>query len=423
LKWSSRYFLPVVFWVALLLRVGVVLVHPVTDLPDSRDYDALAKEIVHGQPYQVTDVYGQRVVASRMPGYPVLMAAVYGFDHERPVGVLFVQALLGFGCVMLACLLARPVSPLVEVIAAVLVALDPLGILFSASLLSETAFTFALLLTLVLILEVPQVRRGALLFLCVGILSAICVYLRASALWLVLLLPAVVLIRCPRRGMALIVLNAVVVAAALFPWVARNHTLLGMSYTRLTSLEGISLYEAVYPEATGGPRQDKIALPAEMAGMNEAQRDAEWGRRAWQFIREDPGRIGRLAVVKFGRLWSPWLNAVEYKNPVVNAGLTLWHVPIYILALIGVFQRRIPVEVRLALLLPILYFSMVHSLFLGSVRYRVPVMPLVYVLAAVGLAAILERRQAKDERRKMDERPTFNVERPMSNEERPKMEG
>jgi hypothetical protein len=386
---AARYFLPIVFWTALALRVAVAFFHPMTDLPDARDYDTLAKEIVNGQPYQTADVYGKSVVASRMPGYPAFVAAIYAVDHQRPVGVLVAQAVLGCGCVMLVCLLARPISPRVELTAAVLVALDPLGILFSASLLSETAFAFGMLLTLVLILEVPHARHCALLFLCIGILSAACVYLRASALWMMVLLPAVLVVRAPGRGIALLLLNILLVAAALLPWTARNHALLGTSLTQLTTLEGISLYEAVYPQATGGPMQDKIALPPDMVTMNEAQRDAEWKQRAWQFIREDPGRIARLAIVKFGRLWSPWLNAAEYRNPIVDTGLTLWHVPVYILALIGMFRREIPRVLRWALLLPIIYFSLVHSLFLGSVRYRVPVMPLVYVFAAAGLAAML----------------------------------
>ena len=90
-----------------------------------------------------------------------------------------------------------------------------------------------------------------------------------------------------------------------------------------------------------------------------------------------------------GATWSPWLNAPEYQIPVLNLALTLWHVPVYILALIALFCRKVPPLLRLLPLLPILYSSLLHSLFIGSVRYRVPVMPLVYILAAIALTSLI----------------------------------
>jgi len=139
-------------------------------------------------------------------------------------------------------------------------------------------------------------------------------------------------------------------------------------------------------------------------------------------VREDPARILRLAPLKFGRTWSPWLNAADYQVPLVNLALTLWHVPVYVLALLGLVwgwrgaggQRPrelstgaprlsgTPTEAvetagtrrlwYLAVLAPIVYFALVHTLFFGSVRYRVPLMPLVYVWAAAGAVPVLRWR-------------------------------
>ena len=41
------------------------------------------------------------------------------------------------------------------------------------------------------------------------------------------------------------------------------------------------------------------------------------------------------------------------------------------------------------LLLPVLLTTLLHMLFVGSVRYRVPVMPMVMVLSAAGVAALI----------------------------------
>ena len=44
------------------------------------------------------------------------------------------------------------------------------------------------------------------------------------------------------------------------------------------------------------------------------------------------------------------------------------------------------------LLLPALYISALHTLFVGSVRYRLPAMPMLEMLAAFALVALFDRR-------------------------------
>src|SRR5271154_1814083 len=98
------------------------------------------------------------------------------------------------------------------------------------------------------------------------------------------------------------------------------------------------------------------------------------GRRGggWGYVFGEPGRVLELAVRKMGRTWSPWLNAAEFRNAGVQAVMVAWYVPLFGLGLIGVLIGRVPMKLRGLLLIPVLYFTLVHSLFLGSVRYRVP---------------------------------------------------
>jgi hypothetical protein len=44
------------------------------------------------------------------------------------------------------------------------------------------------------------------------------------------------------------------------------------------------------------------------------------------------------------------------------------------------------------------YFTLLHMLFVGSVRYRAPVMPYVEVLAAVGLLLVARSIRSKPNR-------------------------
>jgi hypothetical protein len=287
----------------------------------------------------------------------------------------------------------------VGLIAAGLAAVDPLSVAFSASVLSETAFTLALMVALWIGLNLMEGARFWWWVL-LGLVWGIGVYLRASALWC--LVPIAIVIACSQpstRRRAHACLGALcailLVFLVLLPWQLRNYQHFGDRYFRLTTLEGISLYEAVYPEADGGPKQDKIPLPPEMASLNEAQRNDEWSRRAWQEIREYPARTASLAVRKVARTWTPFLNAGEFQNPLIQSAMGLWHIPLFILALIGVSRTFPRNKMTYLLLAPVMYFTLIHALFLGSVRYRVPLMPLVCIFAAAGVVWTLERFRAR----------------------------
>jgi hypothetical protein len=105
---------------------------------------------------------------------------------------------------------------------------------------------------------------------------------------------------------------------------------------------------------------------------------------------DDPGsrralheRDSRLPIQPlFGRSLRNWLSAVSFGIELLLAivGLTL------------LWQRR---RREAALLLGVvLAFALGYSLFFGKLRYRVPVLPFVFVCTGAGAAAILERVSA-----------------------------
>lgn len=89
----------------------------------------------------------------RTPAYPSLITALYWVFGESPVAVILSQLLLGTGSVLLTLLLARELGFGLRAsgIAAAFVALDPVSTLLGNRLLSETLFTFLLLVFLVLL--------------------------------------------------------------------------------------------------------------------------------------------------------------------------------------------------------------------------------------------------------------------------------
>ena len=457
-RWEL-YLLGAILLAALALRCGFVSSHQYI-FDDSRDYLALAGTILSGQDYQVHGLY-----ATRMPGYPVLLA---GLLWLRPsfAFILYAQAIIGgLSCGVLY-LIGRRLSPWIGLIGAALLAVDPLQIGFCAAILTEIPFTLVLLVTLWLLTRLLTDRQ-LIGWPLLGLVWGVAIYLRAAAFWLIWPLGLTVVVAWVvlsvrqdglrwhatlRRGLMGFLFAWVVVLATLYPWNVRNTARFGPHHW-LTTLEGISLYEAVYPQADGGPRQDKILVPpalaaplddggvGEVKGVSEAQLNDEWMTQAKTCLWQEPGRMLHLAFVKIGRTWSPLFHAGQdggpdagFQNAPVQGVLASWSVLTYLLAIVGmalVYTRNATPVTRasrppsdasgapthppartaetpalrqdgvylgLLILLPIVYFTLLHAVFIGSVRYRVPVLPLVDLLAALGIVGLWQalRRRGPD---------------------------
>ncbi len=382
---------------AFVFRFALAWVHPFY-FPDSKDYAALGRAIAAGRMYRVNGLY-----ATRMPGYPVYVGLCFWLFGAHRKWVLFTQALCGTAGVFLTALLARPLGARVALLAAVLVACDPLLIAFSAALLTEIPFIVFFLAGLLLAWKIISAPRGAFPWLYWVLFAAVwivAVYVRPSVLLCVPLIWVWIIFCRPgdrKRAVAGVALAAAALFLSLLPWWNRNYQLFHDDFFRISTLEGKSLYESVYPGATGGPRQSDIPLLPGMKRLNEGQRDAVWMHKALGYMAADPWRMVRLAFVKAARTWSPWLHAKHYRGWWYNAPMALWYVAVYVLGIIGLWKAPMPGALRGLLLTPILYFTLLHSVFLGSVRYRVPLMPIIEIMAGAGAACLARarlRRQA-----------------------------
>ncbi len=405
-----RKFLPLIVGLAIGLRMALAVLHPIGlpgwagALGDSQDYEAAGRAIAHGRAYEVNGL-----TEVRMPGYPLFLAGIFAMTGDSVRAALLVQAVLGGAVGGLTYWRGGRLGVRIGLLAGGLAAVDPLSVGFSASLLSEIPFTFVLMAALWLSVRMIERldepgglsgKKGIAKWIMLGAMWGAAVYLRAEALGC--LVPMVIWIafigwrkagagKRAVRGERLLGGGALAVGVMfvlLWPWLMRNYAQFHSGFLRLTSLEGISLYESVYPEADGGPRQDTIKLPADMVPLNEAQRNDEWSRRAWTYILEDPGRMARLAVVKVERMWSPLFHAEEFASRPIQIIMVAWYVPLLVLGLVGVFRRVIPGAFLGLLLIPIGYFTVLHALFLGSMRYRAPLMPVVCLLAAAAVAGV-----------------------------------
>ncbi|HOJ54970.1 MAG TPA: hypothetical protein PK184_11175 [Phycisphaerae bacterium] len=426
------------FLLAAGLRVGWVLVRwgpegraEHLDYPDEEAYVLSARSLAAGE--GLIDEFGYR--ATYMPGYPAFLAIFQGLP--RPLlWARIAQALLAAWVAPATFLLARqflagrpgqpgdgalchdstrsadgaqPVdgrpctgtadaavmpareSLLIPGLAGLGAAFDPFLVFFSGLLLTEALFA-AVLVTAWIFMQKHPPKTGRGWFaeaICAGLFLWLAIMLRPSAAILVVLTPValVVLRRFDRKVVVQAAVIPLVVIIGLLPWAARNRAVIGRWHW-LSTRGGISLYDGLQPGATGGSDLAHTKEAPDVQGLGEVQWNEYFQERALAEARRDPMRVLRLAWRKFLRTWSPIPNVEEYSSGFIALVSAAWMLPALGFAAIGWWRCRRPAADWLLLLLPVIAFTLLHMIYVGSVRYRVPVMPFVVVLSAAGLGAV-----------------------------------
>ena len=273
----------------------------------------------------------------------------------------------------------------------------------SVFILSEAPFAPLMLATLglaIVALREDGWRRRLAFAAAAGTIFGMAILVRPSWLMFPLFAAPIGLLFYGERKQQLAVYAVAGLAAAtvMTPWWVRNYIVVGKFVP--TSLQvGASLYDGLGPQATGASDmrfvdQFKKRLTAEEAasdekelpGSYESRLDDVMKKESLEWARQNPGHVLHLAGGKFWRYWTPLGNSQEVRGKmawVIAAG----YLPIVLTGLVGaiIFARRGWVYLLLAL--PLIYFCLLHLVFVSSIRYRQPPMLALAILSA-GLLAM-----------------------------------
>ena len=395
--------LAVLFALALALRLGWVMGHAIEiEFPDEKQYLHIADSFIRGAGLAVTiDTRTDLeqippLEMHRPPVYPLTLVLLKRLGLE-PNGIRIFQAGVGALTCLMVWLLARELAgDAAAWVAGFLAAVDPFGIYFTGLILSETLFLLFFLTSWYYVARMwREASSGAgatqwvASCMLAGMTAALASLTRASALPLYALVPLAWLVAGParRKGLVASALLLLVLLVGLSPWVARNYARTWDKEKKsgrivLTTCNvGESLYEAVGPFATGGPNKENTLWPqqAEDLAVDECARDRVLVGKSIEIMRQSPARQWRLARIKLLRTWNIFPNYDAVRTPARMWVSAAFLVPVYLAALVGlgVLGRR---RAIVWVLLPIVLWTLLHMVFVGSVRYRLPMMPLMFVL-------------------------------------------
>ena len=251
----------------------------------------------------------------------------------------------------------------------------------------------------VLALNSNTTARRTGLGLLAGVVAGCAVLMRPSWLPFTPLAVAVVATFSRQRGrhawLGLVML--VGLCAAMAPWWLRNyHVTNRWVFTSLQA--GAGLYDGWRPDATGGSdlsfaetfRQlqkeadAKVAVPHEDTFEYRLDRRLHDAAVAW--AREHPGQVVQLAAIKLVRMWNVWPNEPRFRSVWLRLIVMGTFLPVMVCgiwAAVRYWPRGWPYRLCL---LPAAYFTLLHMVFVSSIRYREPAMLTIIVLAAAVMA-------------------------------------
>jgi len=397
-------------------------------LGDSHSYWTLAGQIARGLPYQ----YGSaNASVFRAPVYPLVLAPLTLVANEQAAvwGARLLGCVLGSLSVALIMSLTRSLvdstcgSRLANramLCSGLLAAVYPGAIGMSVVILSEAVFC-PLMLVYFLCWQQgwktsTQSRRWAL-GVGAGCAAGLAVLARPS--WL-LFAPFVFVIGItfgPQRARHATIFIATLAGMVLTmsPWWVRNASVTG-EFVLTTLQVGPSLYDGMHDGATGASdegmafmsrfAEEQLAEDATSSSLRSAfecstfeyrlNRRAQ--RAAIEWMVTHPADVALLAWRKFLRTWSLWPNGGEVGSSTLRLLLTVGCFGVLALACVG-SQSSWPLKLQLQVdgtsatfyWLPTAYFTLLHMIFVGSIRYREPALLVLTILAGIGLAKLTDR--------------------------------
>jgi 4-amino-4-deoxy-L-arabinose transferase-like glycosyltransferase len=178
---------------------------------------------------------------------------------------------------------------------------------------------------------------------------------------------------------------SIIYVVLMSPWWMHNYRAYG-SFVRLDLASGFVFYSGNNPlNRTGGGilGQDFDEKPFDGITDPVARDRAMWNAGV-SYVAENPRRFLELAWLRFERFWRPWPYAQDYATPLYVVVSLASFVPVLILTVTYLAIWGWRERIRIA---PVLawgaYLTLIHTIFIGSLRYRLPLEPFMIMFAAV----------------------------------------
>jgi len=429
--------LPAALLLALVARLGfAALVYERPNLSianDSDRYIPIANSILSGQAYAWDRERPGELLNTI--GYPLFLVGVFS-TLGRQIGNIALAQLMVSGMLALVVFgaLARSLGARAAFLSASLILIDPLTILWSMTILTETLFAAALGTGAVLLVNWAHSRRSMMLILA-GLFLALAILVKPFALLVAAVWGAAILVmpletngpKAPRvwgairRGFLFALPSIILIA----PWFVRNDML--WDCPTLSSVDRVTMRDYMAAKVLAEAEHVDLSVAQSRLQEDDPGLCPNETAKYWKIILDHPGIYARLHAagtipVLIATNFDRWLQyfGADYQlpdlwRPYMDGGWRgLWSV---ITEQVKAFPQGLGLLVALSALqlvfyglavngiitafrgpsMPAKWVALVMTLAIfilvltpgqgGHERFRVPVQPLLAILAGYGMAA------------------------------------
>jgi 4-amino-4-deoxy-L-arabinose transferase-like glycosyltransferase len=381
---KKNYLLIILLLLAILSRFLFLFIYPELNFPDARAYQKIGHEIFSGE-LITNNIY--------MPLYPIF-TYITGGGITQKVADIFLS--VGMIIVIYALSIQLFNNKLSALIAVFISSLYPHFLFYAVSGLTETLFTFLLLLAFLLFYKEKYFLGVVTLILSIlvrpslDLLNPILVFLFSFCVF--------------RKGyyqsIQQVFIYIIIYIVLMSPWWIHQHQKYG-EFVRLSLGDGVVLYSGNNPlNITGGgvgvgnsgirdmdtTQFNHINDPIE---RNDAMKE-----EALKYIYNNPSHFIDLAGKKFLRFWRLWPHTEHYQQwytvaaSLLSYGLILFLSIGFIVKYAKVyFWRLIPIFALFS------YLTVIHMITIGSIRYRFPLEPFLIIFASYFVNELMKKNR------------------------------
>ncbi|AGA27438.1 ArnT family glycosyltransferase [Singulisphaera acidiphila] len=398
-EYVRRWGVLTIVLIAVLVRLAVI-VPSFGKLDDPDRYLVVARSLADGEGFAVNGL----PTAYRPPLYPLLLSVLITMLGEDRLawGVAGLHLVAGAGTVVLTAVAARRwgLPPGRLLLAAAIVAFDPVLVAQSRAVMTETLAAFLVAATLAALAEGHA--RGAF-WGGIGFgLASLCRPSLLPAAGLVVFAalatgPGTAWVRLRRASLV-----AVATVMLLVPWAWRNAWVFGESVWTTThggwtlALANNPVY---YAEVLDGPpgavwsganqKRWFDETVHEVEGLSQPRADRKIRTMALRFIRDHPRDFVRASVARLERFWGFAPAGAVYSRAIRGVTL-LWTVPLWIALALGLTTRRdLWRWPGVAAPAVVLALTAVHSIYWTDMRMRAPIVPAIALIAVGAQTSLL----------------------------------
>jgi len=384
----KNIFLLLIFLLTLSIRL--VYIVNCNELPtyDQSSYDEMATSISEGEGYKLNGA----ATAFKVPFYSMFLGGIYYIFGHKYIIARIIQSIIG----TLICIIVYFISKelfgfKIGVLSAFIISIYPPLIKIPSLLLSENLFIFLLSFILWALFYLKK-RNSLIIQILIGVSLGLTILTRGIAIFLPIVIYLILRTFDLERPYRTAFVVFFFLAITISPWILRNYLIFGRPV--LSTEGGRALYASWCPpkgKIFGLNPVDDITEKS-LKISSEIERDTFLYKKALEniFSCKHFKKVLYLEILKILFFWCPfdW----EILGGRYNFGFG-FIIPFFIYGVfLGCTKRY---KDFYGLLLVLLYFQIFALIFYGSPRFRLPIEPLIIIIASFGLVKFFEKFRKK----------------------------